>query len=88
VTTIRLDDLHGRKLRDSNGKVVGRIYDVRAEEQGGELVIVEYHVGAGALWTRLGFAALHLVGLARRNPRIIPWDQVDISDPFHPVLVS
>ena len=87
--TLRLDDLVGVHLRDRDGNVVGRIYDMRAEERNGELVIVEYLVGASALQERLGISLLRLIGLGREHgPKHIPWDRVDLSDPERPVLIN
>jgi hypothetical protein len=83
---IRLDDLIGRTVRDAQGRVVGRIYDMRGEQRSGELVIVEYHLGAAALLQSLGLSLLTLVGRDLPEPRKVPWDQMDISDPEHPVM--
>ena len=87
--TLRLDDLVGLQLRDRLGNVVGRIYDMRAEDRNGELVIVEYLVGASALQNRLGISLRRLIGFGREHvPKHIPWDRVDLSDPERPVLLS
>jgi len=84
----RLDDLVGRMVRDAEGRSVGRVYDMRAEERNGELAIVEYHVGSAALLERVGLSMLRLIGLHRITPCKVPWDRLDISDPDHPVLRS
>ena len=50
----RLDDLVGRMVRDAEGRSVGRVYDMRAEERNGES-------------RKLGVArALHGLAAARR----------------------
>jgi hypothetical protein len=85
---IRLDDLLGRIVRDESGEPVGRLYDMRAEERGGELVIVEYYIGAHALLQRLGVSLATLIGRETPEPRAIPWDRLDISDPDRPVILS
>jgi len=86
--TFRLDDLVGRMVCDADGRNVGRIYEMRAEERNGELAIVEYHLGSGALLERVGLSILKLVGLHRAKPHKVSWDRLDISDPDHPVIRS
>ena len=83
---IRLDDLQGRLIHDADGHRIGRIFDMRAEEHDGELVIVEYMIGARGLVQRVGLSMMRLVGFGGRDPWKIPWDRLDISDPDHPVL--
>ena len=85
---IRFDDLLGRVVRDADGRSVGRIYEVRAEEQGDDLVVVEYHLGTAALLERVGVSLLRVIGLDRTHLKKVAWDRLDISDPDHPTLVS
>jgi hypothetical protein len=85
---IRLDDLLGRIVRDESGEPLGRLYDMRAEEHGGELVIVEYYLGAHALLQRLGVSLAALIGRKAPEPHKVPWDRLDISDPDNPRLIS
>jgi len=42
---VRLQSLVGRRVHDAEGKVVGRIEEVRAEWQGDDLVVTEYLCG-------------------------------------------
>jgi sporulation protein YlmC with PRC-barrel domain len=87
--SIRLDDLVGRIVRDQSGRAVGRIYDMKGERQNGELVIVEYHLGASALLQRIGLSLIGLVGFGHASePKKVPWNRLDISDPDHPKLIS
>jgi sporulation protein YlmC with PRC-barrel domain len=89
MTRIRVDDLLGRRVRDTQGRVVGRIYEMRVEEQGGDLVILEYHLGTRALLQRASISLLKLVGAGHaREPRKVPWNRMDVSDPFHPRLLG
>jgi hypothetical protein len=89
MTHVRIDDLFGAHVRDANGRVIGRIFEIRAETQGSDLVIVEYHLGTAALLERIGLSALRLVGIdVPRPPRIIRWDQLDISDTRAPTLIA
>jgi len=87
-----VEHLLGRRVRDANGKVLGRIEELCAEMVGGELVVVEYRVGPAALLDRIGawvlllpfFKLLPLKPTAHR----IPWQRIDLSDPNHPRLTS
>jgi hypothetical protein len=88
MRTMRLEHLVNRVVRDEEGKPVGRIHEIRAEERDGELVIVEYHLGAHAFPELLGLSIKKLIGVAAREPRKVPWDQLDLSDPARPVLRS
>lgn len=87
-TRIRLDDLQGRVVRDADGRSVGRIFEIRAEEQGDDLVVVEYHLGSAALLERVGLSIMGLVGVNAAHVKKVPWDKLDISDPDHPKLLS
>ena len=81
---VRLQSLVGRRVYDADGKVVGRLEEVRAEMQGEELVVTEYQCGPAALLSRLGIRAMRLLGLGHREPKRIPWDRLDLSDPEKP----
>jgi hypothetical protein len=79
----------GRVVHDRNGTRIGRIHDVRGELNGSELEIVEYLLGAAALWQRIGITALRLIGVPHEpHPKRIPWDQIDISDPEKPIYLG
>ena len=89
MTRVRLDDVLGRSVRDRDGRDVGRVYEILAEHDGDDLVVMEYHLGTGAMLQRLGLSLLTLVGV-RRAPRPIkvPWDRMDVRDPFRPVFLG
>lgn len=85
----RVEALIGRKVLDVDGRKVGRIEELVAEWQGTDLVVVEAHVGPGALLERVVDLAtlVPYSGTLRhrlRNMRRIPWHQLDLSDPDHP----
>ena len=81
MTHVRIDDLVGAKVRDANGRVVGRIFEICAEHQGPDLIVLEYHLGAAALLDRIGISLLKLIGIdAGRAPRKVRWDELDISN--------
>lgn len=86
---VRVEDLLGRTLRDASGCTVGRIEELLAEQRGTDLVVVEVHVGRGALLERLVDLATLLPysdALQRqlRRVRRVPWHQLDLTDPDHP----
>ena len=89
---VNVELLIGRKVYDANGKKIGRIEELLAHEQGDDLVVVEFHVGAEGLFERLsvfhfGVGLLRILGARGhlRNPKRIPWQELDLSDPQKPV---
>jgi len=83
---IRLDDAMGRVVRDTDGRPVGRLFEVRGEERDGEMVVVEYHLGPHAWLERIGFSLRRFAGAdTAGHVHKLPWDRVDVSDPAHPV---
>jgi hypothetical protein len=89
MSHVRVDDLLGRVVRDANGRSVGRIYEMLAEERGDELVILEYHLGTAAMLERVGLSILRLAGVSHtRDPLKVPWNRMDLRDPEHPRLLG
>ena len=87
MTQVRVQELVGRRVRDGDGKVVGRIESIRATWRGKECYVEAFELGTAALLTRLGLSAASLVGWpAAREPLRIPWQQMDLSDPEKPRL--
>jgi hypothetical protein len=83
---VRVEDLVGRKVRTKEGRVVGRIEEMRAERrEDGECEVLEFHLGAGALLERWAIAPRAWFGW-RAAVLVARWDQVDISRPETPVL--
>jgi hypothetical protein len=82
--TVRLQDLVGARVRTREGRVVGRIEEVRAERRGDDHEVIEYRLGRGALAERLALAR-QLLG-RRSDTLIARWDQLDIRDPHRPTL--
>jgi len=89
VRELRVESLLGHRLRGADGKSLGRIEEIVAEIRGTDWIVVEVHVGRGALLERLTeltslvplFSALqHRLGERRR----VPWDRLDFSDPSRP----
>ena len=89
---LRLEQLLGKCVFDSQGDRVGRIEEVRVEQQGDEWIILEYFVGIAAVFERLSAwsietGLLHLLGARKtRKSYRVPWDKLDLSDPLHPRL--
>ena len=89
---VNLELLIGRKVYDANGKKIGRVEEVLAIEKGDDLVVSEYHVGAEGLFERLsvyhfGLGLLRVFGARGhlKDPKRIPWEELDLSDPQKPV---
>lgn len=92
MASVNLEHLAGRRVLSLRGKSVGHIEEIRAERDGDDLVITEFHVGIFAAFERLsasaiGVAMLDLFGLRHRDCLYrIPWEKLDISDPTRPRL--
>jgi hypothetical protein len=82
MSRILAEDLIGQVVHDAAGQPIGRIYEMRAEERNGAIVVVEYHLGTGAMLERLGLSLLQIAGgPGIPEPRTIPWDRLDVSNP-------
>ncbi len=96
VTTVRVEDIMGKKVLDASGELVGRIEEivmVPTGSQDNDWVVKEYRVGVAALFERL--AALTFLDVLLRvfyqdhsAGWIIPWNKLDLSDPLHPRLLG
>jgi hypothetical protein len=78
--------LLGRKVVDADGRPAGRILEVIADRAGADLVITHYELGTAALLDRLGLTTRRLLGFRPRAPYVVPWHQMDLTDPDHPRL--
>jgi sporulation protein YlmC with PRC-barrel domain len=90
---VHVELLVGRRVVDANGRKVGHIEEMVAEEKGDELVVTEFHVGTYGFFERLsiyhfGVGFLRMFGARGgvAKPRKIPWQKLDLSDPEHPRL--
>ena len=86
---IAFERMLGRLVVDERGRPVGRLEEAHAERREGEMVVTEWVLGAGGLLERLGLSALigTLVGgWAQREPQVVDWDDLDVSDPERPRL--
>jgi hypothetical protein len=80
---IRLERLLGRQVLAANNQPLGRLEEVRVEQQGNRLVVTEYVVGPHGLLERLGIGVKLLFG-GGGSGYVARWDQLDISDAEHP----
>ena len=89
---VHLELLLGKQVVDQHGEPIGRLYEVRAEQQGDEWVIRDYLIGETALLERLSAQGIgqflrQMAGASMLDAGyIVPWDQIDLSDPEHPRL--
>ncbi|HJQ85607.1 MAG TPA: hypothetical protein VKA21_16075, partial [Candidatus Binatia bacterium] len=83
---VHLERVLGRRVSDPDGRVVGRLEEVRVERRGEDWVVAEYLLGAAGLLARLSIFALRLP--LARGPwgYRARWDQLDPSDPERPRL--
>lgn len=92
IRELHVERLLGRRVRDIDGVVVGRIEELRADEIDGETVVTEIHLGAVGIWERLGGFALQLPFVRflpiRKYEQRLPWSLFDVSDPDHPRVVE
>ena len=90
---IRAELLLGRRVRAMNGRVIGRIEEIRATQQSRGCFVEEFLTGRYAQLERLagfsiGRAVLKVLGAHDKNSSYrIPWDQLDLSDPKRPRLL-
>jgi hypothetical protein len=90
---VNLELLLGRPVLSREGRNIGRIEEIKAERQGDDLVVAEYHLGAPAALERLsasaiGRAVLELFGLHDPSKgRRVRWSQLDLTDPTRPRLL-
>jgi sporulation protein YlmC with PRC-barrel domain len=88
----KVELLLGAKVRDANGENVGRIEEIRVERTDNALLVEAYLIGASAVIDRLSAWTLvrPIKGLLKSGHIYslydVPWQDMDLSDPAHPVL--
>lgn len=91
-TMVHVELLLDREVRDATGRRAGRIEEVRAQREGGEIFVEAYHLGPAAMMERLAAPVMRLHFLRalgwhqHAHGRRVRWDQMDLSDPAHPKL--
>jgi hypothetical protein len=88
MSDFHVEDLIGVVVRDQDGRKVGRIFEMIAEERDGELVIVEYHLGKGAGLERVSMSLRNMFGITQNEPVRVSWDRLDLSNWKKPKLVE
>jgi hypothetical protein len=90
---IHVELLLGKRVRALNGRGIGRLEEVLAEEIRGQVFVKEFHVGTYAALERLaalgiGRAILRVFGVRQgAGGYRVPWDNLDLSDPKRPRLL-
>jgi sporulation protein YlmC with PRC-barrel domain len=88
---IHLELLLGKRVYALNGRAIGRLEEVCAEQHQGVASVNEFLVGRYAILERLsaweiGRAVLGLFGSLIKSGYRVRWDQIDFTDPERPKL--
>ena len=83
-----VEHLIGRRVRDADDRVIGRLEEFRVEVVDGEYVITEFHVGGAAVLERIAafvtqLPFLRYIPFVRKGYRV-SWEKLDLSDPRRP----
>ena len=81
MTIVHLEAAVGRKVRDADGRVAGRLEEIHADWEGSECVITYYVIAAKGTYL---LRALNIRKATRSF--VVPWDRMDWRDPKHPRL--
>jgi hypothetical protein len=81
---LRAELLLGRRVRSMDGRVIGRIEEMRAEREQDHWVVTEFHIGPDALVERLAVRHFGLTLPGRVHGYRVRWDQIDLDDPERP----
>jgi hypothetical protein len=89
VNTVRLEDFVGQAVHDPDGRRIGHLHEARARRDGEQLVVVDYLVGPAGWLERfslagLGREMLGIFGLRRSGGYVVPWRDMDLSEPGKP----
>jgi sporulation protein YlmC with PRC-barrel domain len=92
VTEVHVEKLLGKRVRDADGRVVGRLEEFQVEQEDGEDVVTEFLIGPAALLHRIGGFFTQLpyfrhIPLPRRE-YCVPWKLMDLSDPEAPRVLA
>jgi hypothetical protein len=83
---LRVEQLIGRPVRDTDGRVVGRLEEFRAEREGEHWVVTEFDIGPAALLERLAVRHFGVSWPGRPPGYRVRWDQLNLDDPESPAL--
>ncbi len=85
MTTVHIETLVGRKVRDVSGRIVGRFEEVHGDWRGGECIVTHYVLASkearrGFHWTHLITMILRQLGAEKNGGSIVvPWDKLDLG---------
>jgi hypothetical protein len=89
---VHVELLLGTKVRDVDGKEVGRIEELRGSHDDRSCLVESYLIGASALIERLSaWTLVRPVARALHARKLyylydVPWQDMDLSDPRRPKL--
>lgn len=88
---VHLELLLGRVVRDSTGRRIGRIEEMRAARDGQDWVVTHFFLGPVGWRERLSLRGLRLQwrtlrGTRRAALKRLRWSALDLSDPEDPRL--
>jgi hypothetical protein len=88
IADLHVEHLLGRRVRDAEGRALGRLEEFLVEMVDGEPCVTEFHVGGAAGVERIAAFTMQLpffrlIPFTRRGYRV-PWNDLDLSDPRHP----
>jgi sporulation protein YlmC with PRC-barrel domain len=92
VTEVHVEQLLGKKVHDSENRVIGRLEEFHVEVVDNEHVVTEFLIGPEALLQRIGvflfqLPILRLIPMPTRE-YCVPWTLMDLADPHHPRVRS
>jgi sporulation protein YlmC with PRC-barrel domain len=85
---VHVERLLGRRVRDVDGVVVGRVEELCVEFVDGEPAVTEFHLGGAALLERMRGFIRQLPFFSQlpwtRTLYRVPWRDMDLADEHHP----
>ena len=83
---LRLELLLGRRVRDADGRVVGRLEEFRARREGEHWAVTEYDIGPAAMLERLAVRHFGVTWPGRVHGYRATWEQLNVENPDRPTL--
>ena len=88
IREAHVERLLGKKVRDVNGDVIGRLEEMIVEIIDGEAVVTEFHVGPEAMLERIGgflgdMPYFHLLPFPKWAYHV-EWQTMDLREPSNP----
>ena len=85
IISVQAEILLNRRVRARDGRIIGRIEELRVERRGDRYEVREYVLGPGGLLERLAVIGRQFGG-RRVHAVVARWDQIDLSQPDRPRL--